>query len=1545
MEGEGSDTGKFLMERTWEKIQQKTFTKWVNSHLRKRKLAINDLQKDFGDGVLLIQFLEIISGQTLPKYEKKPKIRIQKIGNVSTALDFLKSQKIHLVNISAEDLVDENLKLILGLIWTIIQKFAIDDISEEQLSAKEALLLWCQKKTAGYKDVKVDNFTWSFQDGLALCALINRHRPDLLDFSKLNKENKAQNLQLAFDVAERDLGIPKLLDVEDMVDIKPDERSVITYVSQYYHVFSKYNQAEVAGRRIGKLVDLTEQLEGLKNDYGDKAKRLVDWINKVTPEIQERDFDNTLEGVKTKIDDFKQYKGQEKPPKTADKAEVEALFNNIALKLRANNRPAFEPPAGHSPQDIDGLWKNLGEAERSRDQALRDELRRQERIEHLRRRFGLKAGKLEAWLDAKENYLGTDEPVASLNEAQTKLKNHDAFDQEYSNARPRLDAVQQLAQQLVELGPLDANEISAKSTELGTRFDGLAGPQATKRTDLEEKLAREQKKEQLRKEWARLSKQYIDWNKEQSNVVNDHYFGDTLEAVQNAKERLDSTDSSITSDSTSKKGDLDTLWDELQALGATENQYSPITNKDIEASHNNLLAEIEKRRAAYENELQRQLLLEEKRKEFAQKAQEFVDALNARRETVEGAASGSPDPEAAASAVRDSYQDGIPENQGLASLNNLQNELSALGVRDNKYTQYNLPVLQGLNQKFANFVRNALAALKDEQELKSEYLQRARQLIDWIDSTLPTLSGEPQFDNTLAGARAQRADWQKYLTGVRASRDIDHFNLQSLHGKIANLLTSNKRPAFEPEQPLDPAGIAARFASLQETENQRDSALSAELARQEKLATLVKRFNSDAEELEAWVSDKESYLENPKEPVDDLDAARFKIKSLEVFNSEFAAKQPALDALKTLQAEISSLNYHDIAAVDARSSALDAAFARFREQADAKNTHLREALAGHQANEDLRVSFANQARDFSRFVRDSVDNTSDHNFGFTLDDVTAHKSELDASEAETNARADQLKSALDQLSSQLASNGVSDNRHTNLTAADIDSLRSQLNDAHAKRRAAYEQELERQQNNDDQRKAFAEKTNAFVAYVDQQKEALTALSGEPEERIQGVNSIYQDGAPTNSKVEEIVEADNRLKELGVFDNKYTPYSLPLIQTRKNQFDTSVQNFLQGLKEEQELNAKTAALQAEYERALKLENLRINYSTEAGRLLHYIDSNTEVLTDPIKTDSVADVEELQRAYDSVVAEQEPQQQRHDQVVALATEVTSNGATPQPSVDEVSQRWSSFLSDSQARKDALAKELSRQQANESLRVTFAEQAKAFQAFVQEQSAAVNSPGTGSLQDQLAEVQARRPTIAAAESQLRQLEDLSNRLEEAGVTSNPHTDLNFPVLKVDYEELVKVASNKETLIQKEILRQSNSSVSAEQLAEFKEVFEHFDKDRTGSLGRLEFKSCLQSLGEDLQDAEIDKIIASIGTNGKVGFEAFAQFMSTKAADSDTKPQILEAFKTLAGDKEFVSEEDLRRALPAEKVDYLTKNIPLYKDQPGCFDYNAWERDIDAR
>lgn len=107
-----------------------------------------------------------------------------------------------------------------------------------QKKGLRALQIWCSQVTAEYDNVRITDLSNSFRDGLAFNAIIHHFRPDLFDYKTLKPSEVRENNAHAFHVAETELGIPALLDPEDMVDCEePDKFSVSTYLAQLYHMF------------------------------------------------------------------------------------------------------------------------------------------------------------------------------------------------------------------------------------------------------------------------------------------------------------------------------------------------------------------------------------------------------------------------------------------------------------------------------------------------------------------------------------------------------------------------------------------------------------------------------------------------------------------------------------------------------------------------------------------------------------------------------------------------------------------------------------------------------------------------------------------------------------------------------------------------------------------------------------------------------------------------------------------------------------------------------------------------------------------------------------------------------------------------------------------------------------------------------------------------------------------------------------------------------------------------------------------------------------
>uniref|UniRef100_A0AAQ4QLC9 Spectrin beta chain n=1 Tax=Gasterosteus aculeatus aculeatus TaxID=481459 RepID=A0AAQ4QLC9_GASAC len=436
-----------------EAVQKKTFTKWVNSHLGRVTSRIGDLYTDLRDGRMLIRLLEVLSGEQLPK-PTKGRMRIHCLENVDKALQFLKEQKVHLENMGSHDIVDGNHRLTLGLIWTIILRFQIQDISvetednKEKKSAKDALLLWCQMKTAGYPNVNIHNFTTSWRDGLAFSAIVHKHRPDVIEFDNLKRSNAHYNLQNAFNVAEKDLGLTKLLDPEDVNVDQPDEKSIITYVATYYHYFSKMKALAVEGKRIGKVLDYAIEADQLIEKYESLASELLQWIEQTIGTLNDRQLANSLNAVQNQLQAFNSYRTVEKPPKFTEKGNLEVLLFTIQSKMRANNQKVYMPREGKLISDINKAWERLEKAEHERELALRNELIRQEKLEMLAARFDRKAAMRETWLSENQRLVSQDNFGTDLGAVEAATRKHEAIETDIGAYWERVAAVEAVAKEM-----------------------------------------------------------------------------------------------------------------------------------------------------------------------------------------------------------------------------------------------------------------------------------------------------------------------------------------------------------------------------------------------------------------------------------------------------------------------------------------------------------------------------------------------------------------------------------------------------------------------------------------------------------------------------------------------------------------------------------------------------------------------------------------------------------------------------------------------------------------------------------------------------------------------------------------------------------------------------------------------------------------------------------------------------------------------------------------------------------------------------------------
>ncbi|XP_023336020.1 gelation factor, partial [Eurytemora carolleeae] len=125
-------------EEEWIQIQANTFKNWVNVNLREAGLQVEDLATDFSDGVRLVALVELLQKRRL-RHNKTPNSQPHALENITIALDAIKEDGIKLVNIGNTDIQNGNVKLILGLIWSLIAHY---QLGASNFPPKKLMLAW-----------------------------------------------------------------------------------------------------------------------------------------------------------------------------------------------------------------------------------------------------------------------------------------------------------------------------------------------------------------------------------------------------------------------------------------------------------------------------------------------------------------------------------------------------------------------------------------------------------------------------------------------------------------------------------------------------------------------------------------------------------------------------------------------------------------------------------------------------------------------------------------------------------------------------------------------------------------------------------------------------------------------------------------------------------------------------------------------------------------------------------------------------------------------------------------------------------------------------------------------------------------------------------------------------------------------------------------------------------------------------------------------------------------------------------------------------------
>jgi len=397
-----------------------------------------------------------------------------------------------------------------------------------------------------------------------------------------------------------------------------------------------------------------------------------------------------------------------------------------------------------------------------------------------------------------------------------------------------------------------------------------------------------------------------------------------------------------------------------------------------------------------------------------------------------------------------------------------------------------------------------------------------------------------------------------------------------------------------------------------------------------------------------------------------------------------------------------------------------------------------------------------------------------------------------------------------------------------------------------------------------------------------------------------------------------------------------------IKAREAEIDSALSGELTTL-----LGAKRKTLEADLQRELEKERLRLLFANQAGGLIRWAKAVSEDVAGV--THFGSELEEVQAQQAKLEKEDKENvhnaQDKRAKAQETFVQATKLGVTENPYTehkpDDLAAAVQSVQDAIKKRQEAYASELKRVQENDKLAREFAAVANPLVEKVNKNRDSVNESKESLEAQEKHATSLLEAKLGAVE--LKTIHELQAQLDQRGVTYNKHSHYVAKDVEVRLEQYQSFLNSKLKQIKENIQVNSSRGITAEQLAEIERQFETFDKNKNKVLDKNEFKACLYSLGEERPTKEVLKIMSEFGDGKSIPYEGFKKFSIKLFGDTNTKDEISNGFKLLAHDNEHVTEAQLATVFQnLEDVAYLKEQVPPAGD---ALNYGAWTEAVFAR